>query len=437
MSAARSRAAETAPAVAPRDRGLRVALLLALHVSLLLAHQPLLGTMTAPGTFTHGDQGIEIGMTNYGDFQLYYRFAQLGDQGKLAYRDYWFGYPPLFPVLNQGVYQLSQGMGRGYNSYANAMSFVMAACNVGTLILLESLAAVLHGPVTAALLGWVYLALSAPLVFSFWDIEPLVAFLVLLATWSLVRGRDLLGGAAIAAGALTKFVPLVLLGAAWRLGDRARSLRVTAIGLGVTAIVLGAVVALAPRFGPPSLTAQFHKASHETIWALIDGNYRTGLLDPDPFDPAAAARLQGHPPRIPSLLRLLPFAAIGLWIFLRARQRDGRSLVAFVTVTFAIFFLWAQAWSPQWQVILTPLLLLCFPSRVGILLCATLALVNFVEFPLLFTRFVDETRTLRPEARPALAITILLRTVALGAVAWVLARRLTRIDPTASAARTR
>jgi len=30
----------------------------------------------------------------------------------------------------------------------------------------------------------------------------------------------------------------------------------------------------------PSLTAQFNKASYESIWALIDGNYRTGNFGP-------------------------------------------------------------------------------------------------------------------------------------------------------------
>jgi hypothetical protein len=63
--------------------------------------------------------------------------------------------------------------------------------------------------------------------------------------------------------------------------------------------------------------------------------------------------------------------------------------VAFVAITLLIFFLQAQGWSPQWLVQIIPLLLLCFPSRTGVIVIIMLSLVTFVEYPFLFIRTGD------------------------------------------------
>jgi hypothetical protein len=417
-----------------RDRLVLVVLFVALRLTLLAAHQPIIGVLTEGGAFLHGDQGVEVGITNYGDFRVYYQFAKLADQNLLPYRDYWFGYPPLFPVINTAVYRISLAFGGGYNPYATLMSLVMIACDAGTLLMLLRVGFALHGAATGMALGWIYALLGAPVVFGFWDVEPMVAFFVMLALSLLVAARNAWAGLAIAGGALVKVVPLVLLGAVWRFRPRGAALRVTLISLGITALVLGALAVAWPRFTVPSLLAQAGKSSHETVWALLDGNYRTGNLDPDPFDPATATRLQGLPPRVPPWARALLFAGIGAWLFLRTRRRDAEALVAFATLTVLTFFLWSQAWSPQWQVIVTPLLLLCFPSRTGAFLCVALAAINFLEFPILFTRYVDETRSLRAEARPLFIALVLTRTALFAGTAWVLARRLASDKPVAKAA---
>jgi hypothetical protein len=54
-----------------------------------------------------------------------------------------------------------------------------------------------------------------------------------------------------------------------------------------------------------------------------------------------------------------------------------------------IFFLQAQGWSPQWLAQILPLILLCFPTKNGVLLSVVLSLIVFAEYPLLFIRTGD------------------------------------------------
>jgi hypothetical protein len=141
----------------------------------------------------------------------------------------------------------------------------------------------------------------------------------------------------------------------------------------------------------PALTAQFSKASYETVWALIDGNYKTGNFGPleDRLDPARANVTLGNPSKIPSWLRLGAALAIGVFVFVRTRRFDAKGLVAFVGISLLIFFLQAQGWSPQWLVQIIPFILLCFPTRDGVLIVVLLSLVTFTEYPFLFIRTGD------------------------------------------------
>src|SRR5690606_18002991 len=148
-----------------------------------------------------------------------------------------------------------------------------------------------------------------------------------------------------------------------------------------TVVVLGLfVLVYIPFFAQnaamtlPSLTAQFNKASYQTVWALLDDNYRTGNFCPleHRLDPALASVVQGNPAVIPGWLRLGVAAAVGLFIYARTRRFDDKGLVAFVAVTLLIFFIQAQGWSPQWLAQIIPLVLLCFPSRDGVMIALIL-----------------------------------------------------------------
>ncbi|MBX3081063.1 MAG: DUF2029 domain-containing protein [Anaerolineae bacterium] len=386
-----------------RDKRLLLYLFVAFRLMLLIAYQPFLLN------------GVERGLTVFGDFQHYFNVASLSSSGSLPYRDYWYEFPPVFPAISLTVYTLTGGQAGGFTAYATALGLFMIIVDVGNLLLLQRLGTRLHKEETGTTLAWTYALLAVPLVFSMWTFEPLVCFFILLAITWLVEGQDNRAAVAIALGALTKLYPLILLAGVWRMRKLAQAIRVTVISGVITALGITAMLLYGGKFGLPSLSAQFNKASYQTVWALIDGNYRTGNFGPitDHFVPEKATELLGNPSRVPWWLRGLIFGAIGLFIYARTRRFDERGLVAFVSVTVIVFFLWSQGWSPQWQMVLVPLILLNFPTRSGVLTALMLSLVSFIEYPLLFMRTGDTGGAISGAQLPIFAVLIAIRTLIL------------------------
>lgn len=396
-----------------RDRRTLLYLFIGFRLMLLIVYQPYL------------INGVERGLSAFGDFQHYYNLAALSGQGSLPYRDYWYEFPPVFPLISLTAYSLT-GTAADFTAYATLLAIIMLAFDVGNLLLLTRLGSRLHGEGTGVALGWIYGLLAAPLIFSSWTFEPIVCFALLLSLTWLTERRDLPAALAIAFGALTKLYPLILLAAVWHYRRRDQAIRLTAITGVVTAIGIAAMLLIAGKFGIPSLAAQFNKASYQTVWALIDGNYRTGNFGPiaDHFLPEKAYELLGNPARIPSGLRLIPFAAIGAFVYARTRRFDDRGLLAFATITITIFFLWSQGWSPQWLMVLIPLLLLNFPDRNGVLISLLLMLGSFIEYPLLFARTAETAGAISAAQLPIFTALILLRTAILIGVSMALYRSL-------------
>ncbi|HRE47053.1 MAG TPA: hypothetical protein PLD47_04950 [Aggregatilineales bacterium] len=407
-----------------------VFLFISFRLIVLFAHQPNLRS-TNPPTYTvvepDGITATESGITAMGDYWYYFQLTRLSDLGYLPYRDYWYEFPPVFTTISLISYALvtKDGTYSNYNPYANGVALAILAFDTGSLLLIRRLGEKLHGKGTGILLGWLYAMLPISMIYGFWNFEPIVAFTILLSLNFFVSGRDVRGALGIVLGAATKVFPLVLLGAVWRFRERGEALRVTAIAAILTALVFGGVVALNREYGLASLAVQFNKASYQTVWALIDDNQKTGLLDPDRRDPASAYRLQGNPAVIPWWGRGILLGGIGLAIFMRTRRRDEYGFVAFVAVTVIIFFLWSQGWSPQWLVTLTPLILLCFPNGTGVLFCVTLAFVTLAEFPLLFSFGKDSvTGRFSPETYPLWVALVLLRTFLLAALSYAIYKKL-------------
>ncbi len=403
------------PAISPllRDGRILLYLFVSFRLMILLVYQPL--------------SSLGPGFTAFGDFQHYYNLAALSSQDKLPYRDYWYEFPPVFPIISLSVYGLVSARGPAdFTSYATLFGLIMIAFDTGNLLLLKRIGSRLHGDSTGLALAWIYALLAVPLVFSFWTFEPMVAFFILLSLAWLVEGEDTRSAVAAAFGALTKLFPLVVLGAVWRFRPPREAIRFTVIAVGLTALGLLAILAVAGPFGLPSLLAQFNKASYQSPWALIDRNYKTGNFGPiaDHIDPAKAYDLQGNPPVIPWWLRLAVFSAIGGFVYASTRRYDERGIVAFVAITVTIFFLWSQGWSPQWQVVLMPLILLNFPSRDGVLICLVLGFVSFAEYPLLFSRTAETGGAISPAQLPVFTVLVVLRTLLLIGFAVALYRRL-------------
>ncbi|MBI1279349.1 MAG: DUF2029 domain-containing protein [Anaerolineaceae bacterium] len=381
------------------DFRLLLVLFVCLRVLLLLIYQPFIL------------QGVERGITAGGDFQTYFQIASLSSKVGLPMRDWWSEFPPLWSYFSVLIYKLQPN----YTGFAMLLGFIFMLFDVGNLVLIRKIATQLYSEDTAQALAWIYAVLLAPLVFVFWTFEVVVAFFMLLSLWWLLKERDKLAGVGIALGVLVKFTPIVILGAIWRYRPVRKAIVPTIIMVGIVVIVYVFFFVQNAAMSVPSVTAQFSKASYETVWALIDGNYKTGNFGPldDRLDPAKANITLGNPAKIPSWLRLGVAVAIGVFVFMRTRRFDAKGLVAFVGISVLVFFLQAQGWSPQWLVQIIPFILLCFPTRDGVLLIVLLSLVTFTEYPFLFIRTGDTGGEITGALVTPFAALVLARTVML------------------------
>ncbi|NDJ62638.1 MAG: DUF2029 domain-containing protein [Chloroflexi bacterium] len=397
------------------DFRLLLILFIAFRLMLVIVYQPVLL------------ETAERGITAGGDFLYYFQLGALSDDGLLPFRDWWSEFPPIPSFLITVVYSLqSTSDGGNYTGFAMFLGLIMLLFDLGNLILVRLIGARVHGAATGIALAWVYALLLAPTIFIWWNFEPMVAFFLLLGLWWLLRDRAIPSALAACVGALIKFTPALILGAVWRFREHNAALRYTVISLGGVALVYALLFAGNSAMTLPSLTAQFNKASYQTVWALIDGNYRTGNFGPavERLDPANAYVLTGNPSTVPGIVRLALAGAIGLFIFWRTRRFDDRGLVAFVTITLLIFFLQAQGWSPQWLAQIIPLVLLSFPTRNGIIAIVLLMLVTFAEYPFLFIRTGDTGGEITGALIMPFTILVVTRTLLLVGVTIALYARL-------------
>jgi hypothetical protein len=381
------------------DFRLLLVLFVSMRVLLLLIYQPFIL------------QGVERGIAAGGDFQTYFQIASLSDKVGLPLRDWWSEFPPLWSYFSVLIYKLQPN----YTGFSMLLGFIFLVFDVGNLVLIRKIATQLYSEETAQALAWIYAVLLAPLVFVFWTFEVVVAFFMLLSLWWLLKERDKLAGVGIALGVLVKFTPIVLLGAVWRYRPVRKAAIPTVISIGIIVVVYVVFFLQNAAMTMPSVTAQFSKASYQTVWALIDGNYKTGNFGPleDRLDPARASVTLGNPAKIPGWLRLGAALAVGVLVFMRTRRFDAKGLVAFVGISLLIFFLQAQGWSPQWLVQIIPFILLCFPNRDGVLIVVLLSLVTFTEYPFLFVRTGDTGGEITGTLVTPFAALVLARTVML------------------------
>jgi hypothetical protein len=329
----------------------------------------------------------QIGIVRTGDFWLYYMFARFSDIGKLPYRDYWYEFPPVAPAISLGVYSLIQNRDVTFKSfvpYAVVLSMVLAMFDTGSLLLMRRIGTRLHGAAVGVALSWIFALNIVFFVHSYRTFEPVVVFAILLSVERFTAGRNISGALAVAFGVLSKITPLIILAAVWRLRDTATALKVTVVVGAITLAGLAVMILPNPAFGVASLQAQFNKASYETVWALIDGNWRPGNFPLERDTVETAYGVYGNPAVIPWWARGIIFGGLGLLVFLQTRRRDAYGFLAFVTITHIIFYLWSQGWSPQWLSVILPLILLCFPTQRTVLFTVMLAVLSALEFPILY-----------------------------------------------------
>jgi hypothetical protein len=341
-------------------------------------------------------------LTAYGDYQHYFNLADMSraggcalftgaQHGCLPFIHYWYEFPPIFPYLNIALYTLA---GQQFKNYVLLLGFVLLLVESGNLYLLYRLALSLHGPTAALNIAWIYTALFIPIFFWLGNFDALTTFFILSGLYALTKNKTRLLGLALGLGTMVKFIPVIVLAAVWR----AQGLKATLVAGGIVILVslaiFGPFALVNPTFSLASLRAQAGKSSYQTVWALVDGNDTTGNFGPliDHFDPAKAAQPVNKPARIPTWLTFIPFGLLGLYLLTRpARLADPNlDTVVFTSLTFVIFFLWSQGWSPQWQMFLLPLLLLALPRRRALLFIISLGFVNFLEWPVILSRGLTE-----------------------------------------------
>ena len=322
----------------------------------------------------------------YGDYLHFFNLAEFSSLGAgLPWIGHWVEFPPLFPILSLGIHGAAGG---SPHVYAYLLALAMLAFDLGSLWLVGSVSKRLWDTRKAAMIAWVYMGFLAIPAFGWWTFDPMAVFFMLLAVSAFYQSRPYLSGAAAGVGALVKVFPVLPLVLFWRF----KPSREILIATGITAVIL--VVSLAPFFviepemASASLRSQASKGSWETVWALIDGNDRTGAFGPlaERLDPDAATETTGKPAVVPTWIPALAALGIGTWAVFRARDDDLRAPSALLGLLLCLVFLASPGWSPQWLAYLIPVVLLSLAMRRAALFSASLALVSLLEWPILLSR---------------------------------------------------
>jgi len=342
-------------------------------------------------------------LITYGDYRHYFNLAALTQYGYFPFIHYWYEFPPIFPYFNIAVYFLAGGQ---LKNYIVLLAFLLLLVECANLYLLYQLAFLLFGRARATTIAWIYTALFAPVFFWLGNFDALTTFFILLGLRSLLKGKNKLLLAALGVGTAVKFVPIILSATVWRV----RNLK-TALIYGLGAALIGAIIYLPfaagnPTFTLASLQAQAGKSSYQTVWALVDGNYTTGNFGPlsNHFDPAKATTPLNNPPLIPTWLTLIPFGLLGLYVLTRPRLLPDPNLDAVILphLRLCCSFSGRRAGVPSGKPFI-PLLLLSLPQKRAVLFIIALGFINFLEWPVILSRGLNQL----------IPITILARTLIL------------------------
>jgi uncharacterized membrane protein len=306
------------------------------------------------------------------DTPLYQGYGEKIVDGKVPYRDFPVEYPPaalpvfVLPALAD------------HDDYGSAFELLMWTCAVATIVLLAvTLSAAGAGAVrlyaTTAFAGIVPLLLGSVILTRF-DLWP--AALAAGALAAFVSGRDRLGLGVLGLATAAKLYPAVLLPSALGWVARRRGPREAAVGLGVFAAVIVAIVLpfaiLAPSGVVHSLTTQLGRPLQiESLGAaILLAAHHVGLYDPTVVSTHGSQNLSGSLPgalaAVETALQLVALVAIWL-LFARGRPDRERLLVASAAAVVA-FIAFGKVLSPQFLIWLLPLVPLVGGSA-GIAAC--------------------------------------------------------------------
>jgi uncharacterized membrane protein len=306
------------------------------------------------------------------DTPVYQGYGEKIVDGKAPYRDFSVEYPPaalpvfVLPALADD------------DDYGSAFELLMWACAVATIVLLAvTLSAAGAGTVrlyAATAFGGIVPLLLGSVILTRFDLWPVALTAGALA--ALISGRDRLGLGVLGLATAAKLYPAVLLPIALVWVARRRGAREAAVGLGVFATVIVAIVLpfaiLSPGGVADSLTTQLGRPLQiESLGAaILLAAHQLGLYDPTVVSTHGSQNLSGSLPSalaaVETALQLVALVAVWLF-FARGRPARERLLVASAGAVVA-FIAFGKVLSPQFLIWLLPLIPLV-GGTAGIAVC--------------------------------------------------------------------
>jgi uncharacterized membrane protein len=306
------------------------------------------------------------------DTPVYQGYGEKIVDGKAPYRDFSVEYPPaalpvfVLPALADD------------DDYGSAFELLMWACAVATIVLLAvTLSAAGAGTVrlyAATAFGGIVPLLLGSVILTRFDLWPVALTAGALA--ALISGRDRLGLGVLGLATAAKLYPAVLLPIALVWVARRRGAREAAVGLGVFATVIVAIVLpfaiLSPGGVADSLTTQLGRPLQiESLGAaILLAAHQLGLYDPTVVSTHGSQNLSGSLPSalaaVETALQLVALVAVWLF-FARGRPDRERLLVASAGAVVA-FIAFGKVLSPQFLIWLLPLIPLV-GGTAGIAVC--------------------------------------------------------------------
>lgn len=322
------------------------------------------------------------GLRGYGDFFHFYSLAEIPGW---PYFNYWIEFPPIPAFVFELLYRLAGGQ---QHVFDYLLYFLITVADALNLVLFWRLLRRVWSQEQAWKRLLMYGVVLVGLAYCWWYFDALAVLPTLLGLVWLMEGRTNRTGLALGIGILVKFFPAMVLVAAWKFMRRRDALRTTFLALILAIGVYALLWVASPDFTLASLISQGSKGSWETIWAMLDGNYRTGNFGPvvENLDPSMASVRRGNQAVVPPWAVLISLGALGLWRLIRVRGNGMRQWVGVMGLTWSLFFLWSPGWSTQWVLYLLPWVILCLDERQAVLLAVALTMVNLMEWPLLLSR---------------------------------------------------
>ena len=322
------------------------------------------------------------------DIRLYAGVAHSISIGRLPYRDFLFGYPPLaIPVMILG------GVGgTSYEAYRDAFMWFMLLVGISLVPLTWVVAKRTRANEIVAV-GAVAISplLLGAMLRTHFDLVPVALTVAALAL--LVSERPRAGFAVLGVAIAVKGYPLVVAVVAvpwlWKHAGRRTCLQALGILAAVVAPILIAGLAVSGHGALSSLSDQLSRPPEieSTGATILFALGHLGFTYPVVNTAAASWGLSApEAGAVAALLDLAAFAAMVAITWLVFRRGDGRALVLGSLTATVVFAACGKVLSPQYLIWVIPLFALAAAWRMWALAAAvgTAMLLTFIMFPIHF-----------------------------------------------------